>query len=83
MSPTRLEIAEKKLEQIKNQVQSLRAAQNKRNRKNDTRRKIILGSALIAEAKKTPALREFIERQIATLNERDKAVFEGWTVDDN
>lgn len=75
-----LEEAEKKLRQAKAHVQQLRAREKETARKLDTRRKIVLGGFLIAEAKADPGAMARLKTRIQTLSERDKHLFENWHV---
>jgi len=75
-----LEEAEKKLRQAKALVQQLRAREKETARKLDTRRKIVLGGFLIAEAKTDSGAMARLKARIEALPERDKQLFENWHV---
>lgn len=75
-----LQEAEKKLSQARALVQQLRAREKEGARKLDTRRKIVLGGFLIAEAKTDPGAMERLKMRIQNLPERDKLLFENWHV---
>lgn len=70
------ELEAKKL-QIEQQMRSITSRQKERLRKDDTRRKILVGSAVLAEAEKTPAAKQ---RLMTLLDQHlvrdvDRAVF--------
>ncbi|NQV48055.1 MAG: mobilization protein [Rhodospirillaceae bacterium] len=75
-----LEEAEKKFRQAKALVQQLRAREKETARKLDTRRKIVLGGFLIAEAKADPGAMARLKTRIQNLPVRDKQLFENWHV---
>jgi len=75
-----LEEAEKKLRQARAHVQQLRAREKETARKLDTRRKIVLGGFLIAEAKTDPVAMARLKERIQNLPERDRPLFENWHV---
>jgi len=70
----------KKIEQAKARIQRIVAKESAKERKLDTRRKIILGGLLIEAAKKegnwNRGLRQLIER---ISRENDKRAFEGYS----
>ena len=72
--------AEKKLQQAKALVQQLRAREKENVRKLDTRRKIILGGLLIAEAKADLMAQMRLQERIESLSDNEKKVFENWHV---
>lgn len=74
----RLEQAEKRLEQAKAQVQRARAAEAQKERKADTRRKVIIGGYVLAKARVDPRFWQFIQNTVAEMSEKDRAAFEGW-----
>ena len=75
-----LQEAEKKLSQARALVQQLRAREKETARRLDTRRKIVLGGFLIAEAKTDPGAMARLKARIEALPERDKQLFENWHV---
>lgn len=77
---SQLEKAKAQLEQAKARVQRLQAKARTEERKRDTRRKVVLGGILIAEARRDPATAETLKRWIDRLDPKDKAPFEGWTL---
>lgn len=81
MTDKQLEDAKKKLDQAKARVQKLEARKRQAERKKDTRRKIILGGMMIAEARQDPARAATLKKKIAALPDRDRAVFDGWFPD--
>ena len=70
----------KKIEQAKARIQTIIARESAKERKMDTRRKVILGGLLMDAAKKegnwNRGLRQLIER---ISRENDKRAFEGYT----
>lgn len=70
--------AKKKIDQAKARLQKFEARNRQNERKKDTRRKIILGGMMIADARKDPAKAEVLKSRIAALPDRDRAVFDGW-----
>jgi len=72
---------EKAKEQFEKAKARLKKAQSKvaaQDRKKDTRRKIILGGLILAQAKQNEQTRNWITSKIATLSERDQKLFDGW-----
>lgn len=75
-----LERAQRQLEQAKARVQKLKAKARSQERKRDTRRKVILGGLLLAEARRDPIMAQRVRQWIANLPERDRAAFDGWSL---
>lgn len=48
-------------------------------RRLDTRRKVVLGGALIALARSQPDVVSAINRLISTMPEKDRKLFDGWS----
>ncbi len=71
-----LQNAEKKLRQKQARLDDLKARRAKQKRKNDTRRKILLGAALQAVAKKGPQGQKIIDYLIRTMDEKDRKLFQ-------
>lgn len=79
MAETELERAEKRFAQAKARLQGLRNREATKQRKMDTRRKVILGGALIDLAARDDRAVEMLERLMRNLvREQDRAAFEGW-----
>ena len=79
MAESELEKAEKRLAQMKARVQSLRNREATRQRKLDTRRKVILGGALIDLASRDDGARAMLDRLVRGLGrQQDRAAFDGW-----
>ena len=78
----RLAKLQKKADQIRAQMKAQKARAAKAERRNDARRKIILGGALIKSVKDgdTDALM-MIERIRRTALKRDRYLFENWTIE--
>ena len=72
--------AEREYEQARARLQALRARQATRERKLDTRRKVILGGALIELAGRDEGARTMLDRLVDGLSrEHDRKAFQGWT----
>ena len=79
MQETELQRAERRYEQAKARLQALRNREATRERKLDTRRKVILGGALIDLAARDDSARAMLERLMRNFaREQDRKVFEGW-----
>ena len=77
MAESELERAEKRL--AKARVQALRNREATKARKLDTRRKVILGGALVELAARDDGARAMLDRLVRNLGrEQDRAAFEGW-----
>lgn len=76
----RLEKAKAAKAKAEAEIRSVAAKLRAEDRRADTRRKIILGGIMLAQSKKRPDLRDWITRQIASLPDRDRAAFDGWSV---
>ena len=76
---TSLERAERRFAQARAQLQALRNREATRQRKLDTRRKVILGGALVDLAGRDERAAEMLERLVRNLvREQDRAAFVGW-----
>ena len=78
----KLEALAKKQAQIQKQIQALKARDTAQERKDDTRRKVLLGGFVLAQMKKNGIGEQSVtygsERFIGTLNnDRDRVLF-GW-----
>jgi hypothetical protein len=79
MAETELERAEKRFAQAKARVQALRNREATKQRKLDTRRKVILGGALVDLAARDDAAAAMLDRLVRNLaREQDQAAFVGW-----
>ena len=79
MAETELERAEKRYAQAKARLLALKNREATKARKLDTRRKIILGGALIDLAMRDSNAAAMIERLVRNLpREQDRKAFEGW-----
>ena len=79
MAETELDRAEKRYAQAKARLLSLKNREATKARKLDTRRKIILGGALVDLAERDSNAAAMIERLIRNLpREQDRKAFEGW-----
>ena len=79
MAETELERAEKRYAQAKARLLALKNREATKARKLDTRRKIILGGALVDLAERDSTAAAMIERLVRNLpREQDRKAFEGW-----
>ena len=79
MAETELDRAEKRYAQAKARLLALKNLEATKSRKLDTRRKIILGGALVDLALRDSNAAAMIERLIRNLpREQDQKAFEGW-----
>ena len=79
MAETELDRAEKRYAQAKARLLALKNREATKARKLDTRRKIILGGALVDLALRDSNATAMIERLIRNLpREQDQKAFEGW-----
>lgn len=77
MTETALEKAKRKFDQAKVALDAVKAREAAAERKKDTRRKIVLGGALLERAKADEEASAFVTRLIAGLaREHDKKLFE-------
>jgi len=75
----RLSALEGRVERAQAQLRQAEAVARERERKRDTRRKIVLGGALLRQAREgNPDAQALIERALASLPEREKPLFAGW-----
>ena len=80
MAETELEKAEKRYEQAKARLLALRNREATKARKLDTRRKIILGGALIDLAARDERAAAMLDRLVRNLpREQDRKAFDGWS----
>ena len=79
MAETELDRAEKRYAQAKARLLALKNREATKARKLDTRRKIILGGALVDLAERDSNAAAMIERLVRNLpREQDRKAFEGW-----
>lgn len=84
MAETELERAEKRYQQAKARLQALRNREAARQRKLDTRRKVILGGALIDLAGRDSGAAAMLDRLVRNLTrDQDRKAFEGWQAEGN
>ena len=85
MTNTKLESLLIKQNQIEAQIKDLQAIEKSKKRKKDTRAKIILGAALVSEAKKDQAnalkLINYLTNKIS--NKKDKEFLVQWAIEQN
>lgn len=81
MAETELERAEKRYAQAKARLQALKNREATRQRKLDTRRKVILGGALMDLAERDSSAAAMLDRLIRNLSrEQDRKAFAEWDV---
>lgn len=73
---TELEKAELKLKQAQERVKQIKSRQRDRDRKADTRRKVLLGALLLNKAQAGGPERNQVLKLIDQLDDRNKALFE-------
>ena len=79
MAETEIERAEKRFAQAKARLQALRNREATKQRKLDTRRKVILGGALVDLAARDESAAAMLDRLIRNLaREQDRSAFTGW-----
>lgn len=79
LSETELERAEKRYAQAKARLQAIRNREASKQRKLDTRRKVILGGALIDLAERDSNAAAMLDRLIRNLSrEQDRKAFTDW-----
>ena len=77
MTETQMEKAKRQYEQAKARLHATKARETKRQRKRDTRRKVILGGALIELAERDQPARSMMCRLIGNLSrEQDRKMFD-------
>lgn len=81
MSDTELERAEKRYAQAKARLQALKNREATKQRKLETRRKVILGGALMDLAERDSGAAAMVDRLRRNLSrEQDRKAFDGWEV---
>ena len=79
MTETELDRAQKRYDQARARLQALKNREAAKERKLDTRRKVILGGALTDLASRDDNARAMLDRLIRNLpREQDRKTFEGW-----
>ena len=79
MAETELERAEKRYAQAKARLQGLKNREATRQRKLDTRRKVILGGALLDLAERDSGAAAMLDRLVRNLaREQDRKAFADW-----
>lgn len=81
MAETELDRAQKRYEQAKARLQALRNREAAKERKIDTRRKVILGGALMDLATRDSNAAAMLDRLIRNLpRDQDRKTFDGWSL---
>lgn len=75
----RLEAAQKALAKAEAAMKRAAADLAEKDRRADTRRKVIIGGALIARAAKDATAAKALRVLLTALPAKDKAAFQGWT----
>lgn len=79
MAETELDRAEKRYAQAKARLQAVRNREATKQRKLDTRRKVILGGALMDLATRDETAAAMVDRLLRNLpRDQDRVAFEGW-----
>ena len=79
MAETELERAEKRYAQAKARLQALRSREATKQRKLDTRRKVILGGALLDLAERDSGAAAMVDRLVRNLSrDQDRKAFADW-----
>lgn len=80
MAETELERAQKRYDQARARLQALRNREAARERKLDTRRKVILGGALMDLAASDSNVAALLDRLVRSLpRDQDRKAFDGWS----
>lgn len=80
MAETELERAQKRYDQARARLQALRSREAAKERKLDTRRKVILGGALMDLAARDTAAATLLDQLVRALpRNQDRKAFEGWS----
>ena len=72
---SRIEKLETEKNQLDKRQRNLEALMNKKKKDEDTRRKIVLGAIILADAKKNESLRNYVVGLLGSMKERDKELF--------
>ena len=72
---SRIEKLETEKNQLDKRQRNLEALMNKKKKDEDTRRKIVLGAIILADAKKNESLRNYVVALLGSMKERDKELF--------
>lgn len=80
VTETELDRAQKRYDQARARLQALKNREAAKERKLDTRRKVILGGALVDLAGRDDNARAMLDRLIRNLpRDQDRKTFDGWT----
>ena len=72
---SRIEKLETEKNQLDKRQRNLEALMNRKKKDEDTRRKIVLGAIILADAKKNESLRNYVVALLGSMKERDKELF--------
>ena len=72
---SRIEKLETEKNQLDKRQRNLEALMNRKKKDEDTRRKIVLGAIILADAKKNESLRNYVVALLGPMKERDKELF--------
>lgn len=81
MAETAVQKAQRQFEEARARLQSAKARESSAERKKETRRKVILGGALVEHADRDPRFAKVVQVLIDSLSrDQDRKAFEGWDV---
>lgn len=74
---TDIEKLKEKKRQLEARIRKIEAVETQKKRKEDTRRKIIIGGLVLAEAEADPKLKKWLDNAIErrVINDRDRELF--------
>lgn len=80
----RLAELQAKMAQLQAKAEAIEARQKERERKLDTRRKVILGGVLLERAEHDPRMAQFVAKLVSELTRtQDRKAFEEWHYQDH
>ena len=83
----RIESLKKQQDEIKAKIARLEAQRSTQERKADTRLKVLVGAALLADAKANPStsgvIRSILRRAVTTPRDKEFLVARGWMASEN
>lgn len=83
----RIESLKKQQAEIKAKIAKLEAQRSTQERKDDTRLKVLVGAALLADAKANPStsgvIRSILRRAVTTPRDKEFLVARGWMASEN
>ena len=83
----RIESLKKQQDEIKAKIAKLQARQSVQERKEDTRLKVLVGAAFLADAKANPStsgvIRSILRRAVTTPRDKEFLAAKGWMTSEN